>query len=310
VSAGESGTLDQQDTTIRQRMIEASDLITVALDQLLPRADGPESRLIEAMRYAVLGPGRRIRPYFTLETARMLDVDERSVLRAACALECVHAYSLIHDDLPALDDDDVRGGRPTVHRAYDEGAAVLAGDALQSIAFEILAHGDTHPDAQVRCELVRKLAAAAGAKGLAGGQMLDLLGLGADLRTVARMQRMKTGALIAFAVEAPLILARAATDAQRHALLGFANDFGLAYQIVDDLADEARDLRPRKRSGIGAAGSEAPAAKANFVTLLGRDGAGERLALLASQCSAHLDMFGPAAAYLRASADFVLDRRA
>jgi farnesyl diphosphate synthase len=290
-------------------MIEASDLVTVALDQLLPRADGPESRLIEAMRYAVLGPGRRVRPYFTLETARMLDVDERSVLRAACALECIHAYSLIHDDLPALDDDDVRGGRPTVHRAYDEAAAVLAGDALQSIAFEIMAHPDTHPDAQIRCHLVQKLAHAAGAKGLAGGQMLDLLGLGADLRTVARMQRMKTGALIAFAVEAPLILARSG-EAQRHALLGFAQDFGLAYQIVDDLADHERDLRPRKGSHLRAVASEAPAGKANFVTLLGREAADERVALLAAQCRSHLEMFGQAAAYLRASADFVLDRRA
>ena len=290
-------------------MVEASDLVTVALDQLLPRADGPESRLIEAMRYAVLGPGRRIRPYFTLETARMLDVDERSVLRAACALECVHAYSLIHDDLPALDDDDVRGGRPTVHRAYDEAAAVLAGDALQSIAFEIMAHPDTHPDAQIRCELVRKLALAAGAKGLAGGQMLDLLGLGADLRTVARMQRMKTGALIAFAVEAPLILARA-PEAERHALLGFAQDFGLAYQIIDDLIGHERDLRPRKRLAALAAAQNSGQAKANFVTLLGREAAGERVVMLAGQCSAHLDVFGHAGAYLRASAEFVLDRRA
>ena len=289
-------------------MVEASDLVTVALDQLLPRADGPESRLIEAMRYAVLGPGRRIRPYFTLETARMLDVEERSVLRAGCALECVHAYSLIHDDLPALDDDDVRGGRPTVHRAYDEASAILAGDALQSIAFEIMAHPDTHPDPQLRCELVRKLALAAGAKGLAGGQMLDLLGLGADLRTVARMQRMKTGALIAFAVEAPLILARA-PEAQRHALLGFAQDFGLAYQILDDLTDHERDLRPRKTLPGQALGVE-PTSKANFVILLGREAAAERVDMLIGQCHAHLDVFGAAGAYLRASVDFVLDRRA
>ena len=289
-------------------MVEASDLVTVALDQLLPRTDGPESRLIEAMRYAVLGPGRRIRPYFTLETARMLDVEERSVLRAACALECVHAYSLIHDDLPPLDDDDVRGGRATVHRAYDEAAAILAGDALQSAAFEIMAHPDTHPDAALRCELVRKLALASGAKGLAGGQMLDLLGLGADLRTVARMQRMKTGALIAFAVEAPLILARA-PEPQRHALLGFAQDFGLAYQIVDDLTDHESDLKPRKRQGSDNP-DEASPAKANFVTLLGREAAAERVDMLIAQCHSHLDVFGSAGAYLRASVDFVLDRRA
>ena len=290
-------------------MVEASDLVTVALDQLLPRADGPESRLIEAMRYAVLGPGRRIRPYFTIETARMLDVDERSVLRVACALECVHVYSQIHDDLPALDDDDVRGGRPTVHKAYDEACAVLAGDALQSIAFEIMAHADTHADGQLRCELVRKLALAAGARGLAGGQMLDLLGLGADLRTVARMQRMKTGALIAFAVEAPLVLARA-PDSERHALLGFAQDFGLAYQIVDDLSDQERDSRPRKGLSLAANGNAAVSTKANFVTLLGREAAEDRVEMLAGQCRAHLDVFGSAAAYLRASVDFVLDRGA
>ena len=299
--------LDQLDTTIQQRLVEASDLVTVALDQLLPRTDGPESRLMEAMRYAALGPGRRIRPYFTLETARMLNVEERSVLRTACALECIHAYSLIHDDLPALDDDDVRGGRPTVHRAYDEATAVLAGDALQSIAFEIMAHPDTHPDAQLRCELVRKLATAAGAKGLAGGQMLDLLGLGADLRTVARMQRMKTGALIAFSVEAPLVLARA-PEPERLALLGFAQDFGLAYQILDDLTDLERDLKPR-RTLIPNDLMVGSAPKANFVTLLGREAAAERVNMLISQCHAHLDVFGHAGAYLRASVDFVLDRR-
>ncbi len=280
----------------------------MALDQLLPRADGPESRLIEAMRYAVLGPGRRIRPYFALEAARMLDVEERAVLRAACALECIHAYSLIHDDLPALDDDDVRGERPTVHRAYDEAAAVLAGDALQSIAFEIMAHPDTHPDAHLRCELVRKLALAAGARGLAGGQMLDLLGLGADLRTVARMQRMKTGALITFSVEAPLILARAA-EPHRHALLGFAQDFGLAYQILDDLTDHEHDLQPRKPLTRNASEVRAPS-KANFVTLLGREAAAERIDMLIAQCHTHLDVFGADGAYLRASVDFVLDRRA
>ena len=288
-------------------MVEASDLVTVALDQLLPRADGPESRLVQAMRYAVLGPGRRVRPYFTLETARMLDVDERSVLRVACALECVHAFSLIHDDLPALDDDDERGGRPTVHKAYDEATAVLAGDALQSIAFEIVAHADTHADGQLRCELVRRLAQAAGAKGLAGGQMLDLLGLGADLRTVARMQRMKTGALIAFAVEAPPVLSRA-PEGERHALLGFAQDFGLAYQIVDDLRDHEHDLRPRKRFVTADEPAGVPTPKANFVTLLGREAAEDRVQMLADQCRAHLDVFGPAAAYLRESVDFVLDR--
>src|SRR6516165_9124517 len=151
--------------TLAERISETADLVTVALDQLLPRADGPESRLTEAMRYAALGPGKRLRPFFALETAKMFDIEERPVLRAACALECIHAYSLIHDDLPCLDDDDTRRGRPTVHVAYDEATAVLAGDALQAAAFEILAHPDTHKDGVVRSEMILKLAQASGARG-------------------------------------------------------------------------------------------------------------------------------------------------
>ena len=148
---------------VAERVAEAADLVTVALDQLLPRAEGPEQRLTEAMRYAALGPGKRLRPFFAIETARLFDIEERPVLRAACALECIHAYSLVHDDLPAMDDDDLRRGRPTVHKAYDEATAVLVGDALQSAAFEIMAHPDTHEDAEIRSDLVRKLAIASGA---------------------------------------------------------------------------------------------------------------------------------------------------
>src|SRR5258705_9136082 len=166
---------------LAQRVAEAADLVTVALDELLPRADGPESRLTEAMRYAALGPGKRLRTYFALETGRMFDLDEGYVLRAACALECIHAYSLIHDDLPCMDDDDIRRGRPTVHKAYDEATAVLAGDALQTAAFQILAHPDTHSDGALPAELVTKLAPAAGAQGMARGQMIDILGVRDDL---------------------------------------------------------------------------------------------------------------------------------
>jgi farnesyl diphosphate synthase len=292
-------------TDLPKRIAETADRVTVALDALIPRVQGPEAQLMSAMRYAALGGGKRLRPFFTLESGRLFGVDERGLLRAACALECIHIYSLVHDDLPCMDDDAMRHGKPTVHRAYDEATAVLAGDALQTLAFEILADPQTHADPGVRCHLVMRFAEAAGARGMVGGQMMDMIAheIGNDIAAVTRMQRLKTGALISCALEAGAIMGRASDDA-RAALHAFAHDLGLAYQIVDDLLDAEGDAGVMGKS----ARKDSDAGKATFVTLLGLDGARERVRLLADQARAHLGGFGARAHYLRDAVELVLMR--
>ena len=287
---------------VARRLAEAADLVTVAADALLPRGEGPESRLTEAMRSAVLGPGRRLRPFYLLEIARMYGVEDRPALRVACAVECAHAAGAVIDDLPMMDDARARDGRPALHRAYDLATAVLAADALKAVAYEVLAHPDTHESAGVRSSLVGALAAAAGARGMAGGRMIESIGPGEDLGAVARMQRMKTGALVAFAVEAPLMLARE-SGPERQALMGFAQDLSLGHRIVQGL--QALGSSPGEPSG--AANLRRARSGQDLVRLMGRQAAAERLALLADQCRRHLDIFGSRARYLRDSVDFVLD---
>ena len=288
-----------------QRLKEVADRVTVALDQLIPPAGGPEANLMRAMRHAALANGKRMRPFFLLETGAMFDAPEKTLLRAAAALECVHCYSLVHDDLPCMDDDDFRRGQPTVHKAFDEATAVLAGDALLTLAFKILASTETHDDASVRAMLIERLADASGARGMVGGQMIDMLESDSprDLNTITRMQRLKTGALISYATEAAAIVGRA-REAERNALAGFSNDLGLAYQIADDLLDATGS---EDRAGKPLCTDEA-AGKANFVTILGIEGARQRVRILAAQAKEHLAIFREKAHILLQSVDFVLDR--
>ena len=271
-------------------------------------ADGAPPRLVEAMRHATLGGGKRLRPFLLLECAGLFGVTAQAALPAAAALECVHCYSLVHDDLPAMDDDDLRRGKPTVHKAYDEWTAILAGDALLTLAFAVLAGPQTHADPAVRAELLAGLAQAAGAGGMVGGQCLDLeadkLGLPAQPQEqhVARLQAMKTGALIRFACEAGAILGRAAPE-QRRALALYGERLGAAFQIADDLLDAEGDA-----SAMGKAVRK-DAGKATLVSVLGLPAAKARLAALEIEALAALVPFGLRADILREAATFVVRRK-
>jgi farnesyl diphosphate synthase len=262
-------------------------------------------RLFHAMRHAGIGGGKRLRPLLTVAAGRLFGLDEERCIRAGAAIEAIHVYSLIHDDLPCMDDDDLRRGKPTVHRAFDEATAVLAGDCFHDLAFEILADPDTHADPFVRAELVLELARASGPNGMAGGQMLDLVAEGQllDLGAISRLQQLKTGALIEYAVEAACIMGKLDVHA-RTPYRGYARDIGLAFQIADDLLDHCGDE--------SAAGKrlhkDAEAGKATFVSLMGEERARRQCAMLVAQSIEHLDDHGVEADLLRAIAHYVEER--
>ncbi len=306
-------------TALFQQRLEqiATDTEAVLQRLLVPQPVPGErlrpQRLLDAMNYATLGGGKRFRPFLVVETARLFGVAPTSALMVAAALECIHCYSLVHDDLPAMDDDDLRRGRPTTHKAFDDATAILAGDCLLTLAFDVLARPETHPDAGVRINLVMALSRSSGIGGMGGGQMLDLAAEGrfdggklpklgrSDIETI---QAMKTGALLHFACVSGAILGQA--DDGAHQSLGrYGHAVGEAFQIADDLLDVEGDAETVGK----ATGKDAAAHKATFVSLLGVDGARARLAALVAEAEAALASFGEDAAVLKAAARFVADRR-
>ena len=294
-------------TNLQKAFQETSELLDEKMSKLLPEPDyGKEGRLFEAMRYSTLSQGKRIRPFLTVSAAGLFGVGKSSSLQTASAIEFIHAYSLIHDDLPAMDNDDLRRGQPSCHKKFDEATAILAGDALLTFAFEILADVSTHADSTVRMELVSSLAKAAGGRGMVGGQMMDLVCQHADLtiNEITRLQRMKTGALFAISCEAGAILGKASRNL-RTALKGYAYCIGLSFQITDDLLDaigttDKTGKRVRK---------DVDAGKATYVSALGLEKARDQAKMLSDQALAHLEVFDERADLLRDLARFVIERQ-
>jgi farnesyl diphosphate synthase len=292
-------------TRLGEAMAAVSADIDARFDRLLHVPDDPRADLYRAMRHAAIGGGKRLRPLLVCATADLFGVSRECSGEVATAVEAIHVYSLIHDDLPAMDDDDVRRGKPTVHKAYDEATAILAGDCLHALAFEVLADPATHPDPFVRADLVMELARASGPSGMAGGQMMDLVAERAsfDLATVTRLQQMKTGALISVSVEMGAILGRLPPEG-RLGLRGYAHDLGLAFQIADDLLDAEGDeaVAGKKLRKDGEAGKE------TFLSLLGIDRAREQCRMLVDQAVQHLHAYGSEADVLRDIAAYVVER--
>lgn len=286
-------------------MADAAAEVEKMMAWLLPEAGIAERRLFDAMRWGSLNGGKRLRPFLVTCSAFLFGVDDRSALRAAAAIEFIHCYSLIHDDLPAMDDSDLRRGYATVHKKFDDATAILAGDALLTYAFEILTDPETHEDPNVRCNLVTAVAKASGANGMVGGQMLDLIAetTQLDIGAITRLQRMKTGELIAVSCEIGAILGKASPP-QRHALRAYAHDLGLAFQIIDDLLDAEgtsdKTGKPVQQDEV--------AGKATFVTILGKERARAQANLLADQAISHLGIFQGRAKHLEQVARFVVER--
>lgn len=274
-------------------------------DALLPVPDDPRARLVEAMRYALLGGGKRLRPLLVTATAAMYGVDRGAALRVGCAIEAIHVYSLVHDDLPCMDNDALRHGKPTTHLAFDEATAVLAGDALHDFAFEILADPATSGDPFTRAELIQVLASSSGWNGMAGGQMMDMVAETTtfDLHTITRLQQLKTGALLSAAVELGAVLGKVPPEGRAH-LRGYARDIGLAFQIADDLLDHEGDAALAGK----ALRKDAAAGKATFVSLLGPERARGQARILVDQAIAHLAQHGPEADLLRDVARYIVER--
>ena len=296
-------------TTMPPRLGEAFERvqsdIDSAFDAFLPVPDDSRARLVEAMRYAAIGAGKRMRPLLLVATSELFGVNRNAAINAGCAVEAIHAYSLIHDDLPCMDDDAMRHGKPSVHKAFDDATAVLAGDCLHALAFDILTQLDTSADPFVRSELVATLARASGHDGMAGGQMMDIVSQeeNYDLRQITRLQQLKTGALLAASVEMGAVLGRVPPEGRAH-LRAYARDIGLAFQIADDLLDVEGD---EERAGKALRKDEVQG-KQTFVTLMGVEQARAQATMLVEQAGRHLASHGEDARLLVELARFIVKR--
>jgi len=293
--------------TFQAALKNTANEIEVMLDELLAVQTSRAPRVTEAMRYSALAQGKRLRPFFVSESAGILGADHHQALRVGAALECIHCYSLVHDDLPAMDDDDLRRGKPTCHIAYDEATAILAGDGLLTVAFEIIADPATHADGSVRADLTLELARAAGHNGMVGGQMLDLAAEekhSHDVDEIIAIQSLKTGELFRFSLEGGAILAQAGAD-DRTAMRTFADKVGLAFQIADDILDV--ESSPEQLGK--ATQKDADAGKATFIDLFGLDGARQKASALADEACDLLAPYGDKAATLREAARFIVERK-